>query len=217
MKWAWLLAMILAALAVIYSLASVDFAAGQSLEDTVRESEVGRMPSQEEFSKRSAPTPGRWKAVIRYHEGLTATIPNVADCDAAMQKYAGPGKTVTCEREEEFSRREDESHEGHDPLKEGESDQSLPAVRPDGAMPDTRPDSTPPRAPDAGGPGRVVPEERRLSAWAFGVWSLDGDLRSGGMFADQDECLVERMRGQSRYRMLIFGPCVEITHGKETL
>lgn len=214
MKWVWLLATILAALAVIYSLASVDFAAGQSLEDTVRESEVGRMPSQEEFSKRSAPTPGRWKAVIRYHEGLTATIPNVADCDAAMQKYAGPGKTVTCEREEEFSRREDESHEGHDPLKEGESDQSLPAVRPDGAMPDTRPDSTPPRAPDAVGPGRLLAPP---TIYAFFGWTADGRFLGGRNFDSAEECGAEREQDRARYPRVQFSLCAMLWAERETL
>lgn len=91
------------------------------------------------------------------------------------------------------------------PLKEGESHEQTgnPGL-----------DVTPPRAPDAGSPGRVVPP---LSAWLFGIFDPQGRLIGAGTNKTEEECEAQLGEDRRTHAGYLFSPCVEIRAEREVI
>lgn len=91
------------------------------------------------------------------------------------------------------------------PMKEGESNPG--AQNP--------PVSTPPRAPDAGGPGRVLGPPP--VTYIFMGWSQRGVLLGGMNFDTAEECETHLEQDRVQHPLMLFSACAEMRAERETL
>lgn len=76
------------------------------------------------------------------------------------------------------------------------------------------PNATPPRAPDAGGPGRVL---ARPMIFVFMGWAADGRYLGGKVFDKAEACETQREQDQARHRGVQFSHCAMLWAERETL
>ena len=98
---------------------------------------------------------------------------------------------------------------------EGGKIPSLPEMIPPQSDPGTDDPvhSTPPRAPDAGGPGRVSTP----ATWGFVAWGPAGERMGGRLRDTRDECEHLRAQHRQQHPDWIFSPCVWVRAERGTL
>ena len=74
-------------------------------------------------------------------------------------------------------------------------------------------DSTPPRAPDAGGSGRISTP----ATWGFVAWGPAGERMGGRLRDTRDECEHLRAQHRQQHPDWIFSPCVWVRAERGTL
>lgn len=86
--------------------------------------------------------------------------------------------------------------------------------RPDGQDSESAPTVTPPRAPDAGGPGRVLAPP---ATYIFMGWTQRGVLLGGMNFDTAEECETRLEQDRVQHPLMLFSACAEMRAERETL